>query len=292
MSAAPATVAVNLLGFVEHPSFDGPSPWLLDVDGHPFVPTGDGGVVLGVRLGDPVGGTVGEQVVPGLTLVHPDAAARSALTALSCVGNTLTVRTGAAAGLLGSVSGIRGESGRVIGVFDQEVLAMLRPGDEVAVRAVGQGGAPDGLDPSVAVLNAAPDLLGQLGVHVVPGGGVRARVAAVLPARAAGNGVGRPAHQWDVALQSTDPAVGLRLGDLVAIDDLDVRHNVGFRHGWRTVGVVGSGASRQPGHGAGLTALVSGPARLVGVEEVAGTPGLTEQILAARRAAAVGTVTW
>ena len=48
-----APVAVNLLGQVEHPAF-GDSPYRIDVDGVPYVPVGDGGLVLGVRLGDSV----------------------------------------------------------------------------------------------------------------------------------------------------------------------------------------------------------------------------------------------
>lgn len=290
-------VAMNLLGVVEHPAFESASPYLVDRDGHPFLPTGDAGVVLGVRLGDRIDATAGEQVVPGLTLVHPDPAARASLTALSCVGNTLTVRTGAAAGARGSVVGKRGEAGRVIGSFEQAILARMRPGDQVSVRAVGQGWAPDGLDAAVVALNTAPGMLARLGVAVAPDGGVDAPVAAVFPARTAGNGIGRPAHQWDIELQVVGRPAGLRLGDLVTVDDLDVRHNVGFRRGWRTVGVIVSGASRLPGHGPGLTALLTGPRELVRVVEAGPAdgrsmdPALTAEVLAAHRDHPADTVT-
>ena len=45
------TVAVNLAGVAEAPAM-GTTPYRIDVDGHPYVPVGDGGIVLGVALGD------------------------------------------------------------------------------------------------------------------------------------------------------------------------------------------------------------------------------------------------
>jgi hypothetical protein len=46
-----ALVSVNLLGTVEQAAV-GPDPYRIDADGAPYVPADDGGVVLGVRLGD------------------------------------------------------------------------------------------------------------------------------------------------------------------------------------------------------------------------------------------------
>ena len=43
-------VAVNLLGVVEHPVLDG-GPWRIGRNGTPYVPLGDGGIVLGLELG-------------------------------------------------------------------------------------------------------------------------------------------------------------------------------------------------------------------------------------------------
>ena len=54
----------------------GPDPYRVDADGAPYVPVGDGGIVLGVRLGDGgVGRTVGDHAAPGACLVHADPAA-------------------------------------------------------------------------------------------------------------------------------------------------------------------------------------------------------------------------
>ena len=148
MTSEPRPVAVNLLGVVEHPVLDG-GPWRIDRDGAPYVPLGDGGIVLDLQLGDSVFGLAGDHAAPGACLTHPDAAARHALSAYACIGNTARVRTGRAAGARGVVLGQRGEEGRVIVGFGQADLARMRPSDQVAVRAFGQGMRPEGLRPDV-----------------------------------------------------------------------------------------------------------------------------------------------
>ncbi|GHJ43090.1 DUF4438 domain-containing protein [Catellatospora sp. TT07R-123] len=250
-------IAVNLTGVVETPTMPS-TPYLVDADGHPYVPLGDCGVVLGVHIGDGVFDHDADHVAPGVTLSHADQSARHALTAFACFGNRAMVRTGAAAGAPGFVLGKRGEQGRVIVVFDDETLAQLVPGDTIVVRGRGQGAEL----PGVHLLNADPDALDLLPL-VIGDGQVHATVRAVFPSRVAGNGIGRPAQMWDIDLQLTpdDPeAAGLRLGDLVAVDDLDVRHNTGYRGGYRTVGLIVHGGSPLPGHGPGLMPILCAPA--------------------------------
>jgi hypothetical protein len=263
------TVAMNLLGIVEHPAMPDWVPYRVDRDGRPYVPAGDGGVVLGVRLGDSAFGFDADHAAPGACLVHPDPAARHALTAYACVGNRAQVRTGAAAGAVGAVAGKRGEEGRVIVAWPQDVLALLRPGDEVSVRAHGQGVPARG---DVEMLNLDPELAARLAI------GERVEVRRRLPSRLAGNGIGRPAHMWDLDLQLSEG--DLRLGDLVALDDVDVRHNMGFRRGRTTIGLVVHGSSPLPGHGPGVVPILTGPADAVDVvPNAAAHTGLTEDIL-------------
>ena len=281
--SALAPVTVNLLGVVEHPGI-GDSPYLVDADGRPYVPAGDGGIVLGLSLGDSVFAADADHAAPGACLTHHDQAARHALVLYSCIGNRLTVTAGAAAGATGAVLGLRGEQGRVIAAFRPADLARLRPGDQVSVRSRGQGHRPDWLPPSVTALNAEPGLLDRLPVSRADGQGVLAGVRAVLPARLAGNGLGRPAAAWDLDLQvgpeSPDEGTDLRLGDLVAITDIDARWNMGYRRGWVSVGVVGHGASPLPGHGPGITMILTGPAADLGVRENrTGHNGVTAALL-------------
>ncbi len=275
-----APVTVNLLGVIEHAAL-GDSPYRVDTDGRPYVPAGDGGIVLGLSLGDSVFAADADHAAPGACLTHPGEAARHALVLYSCIGNQLRVATGAAAGAAGAVLGKRGEQGRVIAAFAAADLSRLRPGDQVSVRSCGQGSRPSWLPPAVTALNAGPGLLDRLPVTVTGDHGVEVVVRAVLPARLAGNGLGRPAAGWDLDLQ-TGPADGtdLRLGDLVAIADIDARWNMGYRRGWVSVGVVGHGASPLPGHGPGVTMILSGPAPdLHAREDRAGHTGVTAALL-------------
>jgi hypothetical protein len=272
-------VSVNLAATVEQ-GVVGADPYRIDADGVPYVPVGDGGIVLGVRLGDGVWEHTGDHAAPGACLVHPDPAAAHALSAQACIGNPVTVRTGAAAGQVGVVIGKRGEGGRVIAAFAQDTLRQLRPGDQVAVRGRGQGAAD--LVPGVTVRNIDPALLAALPVTTGPGAAA-VGVRATLPSQLVGNGIGRPTPQWDLDLQLTPAnagrhgAAGLRLGDLVAITDLDARFNAGYRRGWLTIGLVVHGGSPQPGHGPGVTAILTGPAgALQASADEAGHRGLSE----------------
>ena len=277
-------VAVNLLGVIEHPVLDG-GPWRIGRNGTPYVPLGDGGIVLGLQLGDSVFGLAGDHAAPGACLTHPDPAARHALSVYACIGNTVVVRTGQAAGARGVIIGKRGEEGQVIAGFGQADLARMRPSDQVTVRGFGQGMRPPALRPDVMVMNTDPDVLALLPV-IAPGGDapVTAGVRMTVPSRLAGNGIGRPAAGWDLDLQLPPPgpdgAGDLRLGDLVAVTDVDARWNMGYRKDWVTVGVVVHGASPLPGHGPGITPILTGPAgALQPRPDPAGHVGLTAAVL-------------
>jgi hypothetical protein len=286
VSASLNAVAVNMLGVVEHPAL-GDTPYRVDADGHPYLPAGDGGLVLGVRLGDPVSALDGDHVAPGACLVHPEPAARYALVSYGCIGNPAEVRTGRAAGARGAVIGKRGEDGRLITGFRQEDLARMRPGDQVTVRTCGQGWQHPDVPPGVLVMNAGPGLLGTLPIEWPGEGPMTVGVRTVLPSELAGNGIGRPAAAWDLDLQLPTgpgrpaaverPPPGLLLGDLVAVTGLDARHNMGYRRGWLTVGVVVHGSSPLPGHGPGITPILTGPLTAISaVADVTGHHGLTE----------------
>ena len=97
----------------------------------------------------------------------------------------------------------------------------------------------------------------------------------------AGNGLGRPAVSWDLDLQLTSqdhPA--LLIGDLVAIMDIDARFNMGYRRNWLTIGVIVHGGSPLPGHGPGMTVILTGPASaLRPIQDTAGHTGLLASML-------------
>jgi Domain of unknown function (DUF4438) len=287
-------VSVNLLGVVEHPEL-GDGPYRVDGDGRPYLPVGDGGIVLGLQLGDSVFGRSADHAAPGACLMHPDPAARHALAIYSCIGNQVKVRTGRAAGARGVVIGKRGEAGRVIAAFRQADLAAMRPSDEVSVRACGQGSRPAGCPPELTVLNIDPGMFAILPMVALSSRGdqrVSVGVRCSVPSKLAGNGLGRPAVSWDLDLQLPPPpapasgpspdggAPDVLLGDFVAVTDIDARFNMGYRRGWVTVGVVVHGASPLPGHGPGITPILTGPASVLDIRhEAAGHVGLTASML-------------
>jgi hypothetical protein len=272
-------VAVNLLGYAEHPE-SGDNPFRISADGRPYVPAGDGGIVLGLQLGESAFSRDADHAAPGACLVHPDPAARHALAIYSCIGNQVTVRTGLAAGARGLVTGKRGEQGRVVACFHQEDLTRMRPSDQVTVRACGQGWHPPGFPPGITVLNTDPAAFERLPIALDGDGtSVTAGVRRVVPSKLAGNGIGRPAVGWDLDLQLS-AADDVLLGDLVAVSDLDARYNMGYRRGWLTVGVIVHGSSPQPGHGPGLTPVLTGPAPILrALPDQSGHAGLTAAIV-------------
>ncbi|HEY2075172.1 MAG TPA: DUF4438 domain-containing protein [Streptosporangiaceae bacterium] len=272
---------VNLLGIAEHARL-GESPYRVDRDGAPYVPAGDGGIVLDFQLGDPVFSLHADHAAPGACLMHPDPAARHALTTFACIGNPAQVRTGPAAGARGVVLGKRGEEGRVVVALQPEQLALLRPGDEVLVRSSGQGWRPPRLDSEIAVGNIDPATFAALPADLADGGAAAIAVRAAVPSKLAGNGIGRPAVSWDLDLQLTEPPGGgqLLLGDLVAVTDLDARYNMGYRRGFVTIGMVVHGASPLPGHGPGITPILSGPSAVITADVTSeGRAGLTLEAL-------------
>jgi hypothetical protein len=278
-------VASNLGAVVETPELAS-HPFRVDRDGRSYVPAGDGGIVLGVRLGDGVFATDSDHAAPGACLVHREQPARHALTSYACLGNPVTVRSGAAAGARGVVLGKRGELGRVIACFGQDVLATLAPGDQMVVRGYGQGAVlPSGLGETVHVRNVSPEALALLPAEF-GSGQVRVSARGRVPSKVVGNGIGRPVEQWDLdlsldAVMASSLGLGrLALGDLVAVEDLDVRHNAGYRRGYLTVGLVIHGGSPMPGHGPGLMPVLCGPAAAFELEiDADGHRGLSETAL-------------
>ncbi|HET7172537.1 MAG TPA: DUF4438 domain-containing protein [Gaiellales bacterium] len=241
------------------------NPYEVGADGTPFVPVGAGGICYNVKVGMAAMGWAADQVEPGVSIANPAAAANDALAVFACVGNPVTVRTGAAAGATGTVTG-KHESFRaykhVLVHLDDDALEQVAPGDELLVRACGRGMAVAGA-PGIACHSLGPELW-RAWEPAGDRGRVAVAVTRILPPEVVGMGSGRVAAATSFAIQTKDDGVvrehgldDLRLGDLVAVRDWDATHYTGYREGGLTVGVVASGDSPLAGNGPAVTVLLS-----------------------------------
>ena len=264
-AAFPRLVRTMLVGWVSQPEMES-SPYLTDLEGRAFVPVGCQGVRYNVRVGMRAFGWEADRVQPGASLAHPDAAANRALNLFACVGNRVRVRTGAAAGAEGVVTGKHEEFQRfqeILVDLPAAALEVLAPGDQVAIEAIGRGLRPCP-SPAVVAHSLGPELWAAWAPEP-RGVGLEVRVRLELPPEAVGMGAGRvaAATSWELQtppslLEGIPELAQARLGDLVAVRDWDAAYISGYRPGSVVVGVVSHGASRLPGHGLGLTVLLSG----------------------------------
>jgi hypothetical protein len=230
-------------------------------DGAVEVLPGQGGVVLGIRLGDPALACKGDHVEPGMSLGHPDAAASRAIQILSCVGNPVEIVDGPGSGARGMVYG---KHGTVLAALPQQALALVSPGDRVAIEACGAGLAIDERS-EVTCLSLSPELAERWLGGPDEEGRLLVPVVAELPAEAAAAGIGMPSQRFNMDLHSDQPPMaelcrGLGFGDLVAVHDQDHRFGRQYRRGWIAAGVICHGRTIAGGHGLGFMTLLTGPA--------------------------------
>jgi hypothetical protein len=236
----------------------------VDPDGKAFFLPGMGGVTLGVHCGDPATGYAGDHVEPGLSVRHRDPSANFALQYLTCVGNTVEVVSGPAAGAVGFAIG---QHAYVLVDMDPVAMAQVTTGDTVRVEAVGQGLIlEDHRD--IVVKNCSPRLLDALGGETLSDGRLEVRVSVVVPPEAVGAGAGMASEYANTDLMGAYPGwgeelslglEGLRIGDIVALVDQDHRFGRGYRPGFTTIGVISTGSAALFGHGPGPSSLMSGP---------------------------------
>jgi hypothetical protein len=249
-------------GEVTSPSM-GMNPYEVAADGTPVVPVGAGGVCYNVKVGMGAFGWAGDQVEPGVSIANPAESANDALNIFACVGNHVVVRSGAAAGAEGVVTG-KHEAfmsyKHVLVHLEDAALEQVVPGDVLLVHACGRGMRVTDL-PEVACHSLGPELWHAWSPELRDGRLV-VRVTRVLPPEVMGMGTGRVSAATSVAIQRGVPdgdLDGLRLGDLVAVRDWDATYYTGYREGALTVGVVVCGDSPILGNGPGMTLLLSTP---------------------------------
>ncbi|GAB2469126.1 DUF4438 domain-containing protein [Xylanimonas ulmi] len=257
---------ISVQGEIDHPRLR--SLGFVDPSGHAqLVALGTSGIAYDVRIGDRAVGWAADHVEPGVSIRHSDVEANLALAYNSCVGNRAIVVSGRAQGAEGVVTGKHGgalPTDRLLVDFSPDVLDKLVIGDSILIRSRGQGLVlPD--HPGVSVRNLDPNLLDRLPISEV-GGVLSVGVAARIPARVMGSGIGMGSvalGDYDINLfdAQTVEEFGLdrlRLGDLVHLEDTDNRFGRSYRKGMSTIAVVAHSDSVLAGHGPGVVTLFSG----------------------------------
>ena len=245
----------------------------IDREGRQVWLPGAGGVVRGVHMGDLTGPWIADHLMPGASIedVGENPASAGPLHLLSCVGNAVRDRAGRRIGI---VSGKRG--GMAPGFWAPQLVSVempdaaaeiLAPGDCVVVETEGRG--LQFVDYSdIALANISPALLDALPLTAAAGG-LACEVRAIAPSEAAGPGLGQDSWIGDLEIAGDQLIAGaldeLCFGDLVAFRDIDARTTRFYRPGRIAIGLVSHGPSRSPGHGIGVTVLLTGPDSVLSV---------------------------
>lgn len=239
----------------------------VDHEGKPFVLPGSGGIVYNVRVGDPAYGWVGDHVEPGVSTAANEKDRASRINAgynfYACIGNEAIVVSDDAKGSKGTVTGHHGGAEHVLIDFPDDVLEKLTLESKFLIRAWGQG--LQLLDyPQIKFYNLDPGLFDKMEIEDV-GGKITVAVAAIVPAKLMGSGVGSTRiASGDYDIMTADKEAlreygleGLRFGDIVAIADHDNTYGRCYRKGAITIGVVIHGDSYFAGHGPGVSTIMS-----------------------------------
>ncbi len=235
-------------------------------DGRATTLPGMYGIVYNARVGDRAFGWAADHLEPGVSIAHADERADYALHYLTCIGNEAEVTTGLARGARGIVTG---EHARLLVDFAPDVLERMTIGDTVQIKAHGRGLRLAG-HPALEFKKTSPALAEAFGLRV-DGGRIICPVAMELPARIMGSGAELNAEFVDQDLMSGDRALmaelgidQMRLGDLIAIRDVDHRFGRSYRRGWVAICLCIHGDSVLTGHGPGILTLITGPEDALG----------------------------
>jgi hypothetical protein len=260
-------VKQSVLGTIVHPRLSLRNPYLVDASGGVHVYPSAGGITYNVSVGDSAIDFVGDHVEPCVSITSAGAGGErstlGALSILSCIGNEAVVVSGAATGSTGTVTGKHGGVEHVLIDFEHSILERLAIGDNIQVRAFGQGLELKDF-PDIKVMNIDPGLLSRMEIRrqknriVVP-------VTYSIPAALLGSGLGkRHSFSGDYDIQISDSAViekyklrDLRLGDVIAVMDADCRFGGSIRSGSVSIGVIVHASCITSGHGPGMTVILS-----------------------------------
>lgn len=256
---------IGVIGEITHPSID--SRYVNNWDGKPSIGLGQGGIVYNIKPGDSCfNWAFGEKVESGVSVDGiGNEGAKGSFRNFTCVGNQAKVVKGEAKGkkgiVVGKVGGLPESGHHVVIYFSQDILEELNIGDKVQVRSIGVG--LKFIDyPAVRAVGLSPQLLDTMGLKDI-NSKLGVPVTTVIPPEYVGMGSGGApveASCWNVMTQSPDALVHLKdvkLGDIVALENILSAWGRGFFEGAYTIGVVSTGSSGKLGQGIGVTTIMT-----------------------------------
>ncbi len=253
-------------GSISYP-LSGKTPYRMNREGIGQILPGTGGISYNVKVGDPAFGWEGDHIEPGVSMKILDKNKSSenyGLGMLSCIGNEAVVVSGKAEGAKGYVTGTHGGIEHVLIYFEEEDLYKMKIGDDILIRAFGQGLKL--LDyPQIKVYNLSPQLLDKMTIKEIDDGKLGIPVAAKVPGCLMGSGIGSSS----VALGDYDITTGdenlikeygidkLKLGDFVYLENSDNTFGREYKKGAGSIGIVVHSDCIKMGHGPGVTTLLT-----------------------------------
>jgi hypothetical protein len=236
-------------------------------DGKPFALPSTGGIVYNVKTGDAAFGWEGDHIEPGVSVILDEekrsSRANMGFNFLACVGNTARIVSGAAKGQKGIVTGHHGGVEHVTIDFDEDTLYKLTVDDKILIEGFGQGlKMTDYSD--VRIFNLDPDVLHKMPLRPV-GNKIEIGVTTIVPAELMGSGMGHNnIGTGDCDIMTHDPGMvkqfkldKMCLGDFVAVLNHDHTFGRTYRKGAVTIGIVVHSNSTLPGHGPGISTLLT-----------------------------------
>lgn len=243
--------------------------WEISHEGHVKILPSVGGITYNVLTGDSVYGWAADHIEPCVsTTATNDKLGENpnrAFNTYACIGNDVTLISGAAKGKKGVVTGHHGGVEHVIVDFPSDVVAKMTMEDKLIIRAIGQGlQLPDHAD--ITIHGIAPSLVKKLGLRE-SGKYIEIPVTAVVPGALMGSGLGHnDSYKGDYDIQTSDKNVikqhgldKLKLGDVVAIQDHKSNFGWSYKKGAVTIAIVIHGDSHLAGHGPGVQTVMTSP---------------------------------
>jgi hypothetical protein len=254
-------ITISVIGQIASPTRR--QNYRLTHEGEATVFPGTGGITYNVKVGDPVFGWIGDHIEPGVSMKNRDETENRALNVYTCIGNTAYILSGACKGKKGIVTGKHGGIEHVLVWFPKEIIEKLAIGDQIQIRAQGQGLQVFDL-PYVKFFNIDPNLFLKINPKV-KNGYIELPVTHILPPTIMGSGLGSEtaaSGDYDITTQDSGAIKQLKLdtlrfGDIVYLQDTDNTFGRCYKKGAGSVGVVVHANCVIAGHGPGVTTIAT-----------------------------------